>query len=249
MAIVRARVGDLGSRALDGLYGRLDGELAALAEARPGWTFELAGMSVVSARNIRQLVRDLGSSLVLEVAVIGIILALAFRSPLAGIVSLVPNLFPLAVLAAALVATGRALDPATVIVFNVCLGLAVDDTVHVLSALRRHRREGVSLAGAVRRAVVETGNAVILGGVVLSVGFAAVMVSSVPSLAGFGMLACVAVASATIAELVFLPALLVVADGFLRRRWPVSQDGIFGRSPLPWPAGGHEAVAAGKLAG
>jgi hypothetical protein len=249
MAIVRARVGDLGSRALDGLYGRLDGELAALAEARPGWTFELAGMSVVSARNIRHLVRDLGSSLVLEVAVIGIILALAFRSPLAGIVSLVPNLFPLAVLAAALVATGRALDPATVIVVNVCLGLAVDDTVHVLSALRRHRREGVSLAGAVRRAVVETGNAVILGGVVLSVGFAAVMVSSVPSLAGFGMLACAAVASATIAELVFLPALLVVADGFLRRRWPVSQDGIFGRSPLPWPAGGHEAVAAGKLAG
>jgi predicted RND superfamily exporter protein len=116
--------------------------------------------------------------------------------------------------------------------------------------VRRHRREGVSLAGAVRRAVAETGNAIVLGGLVLSVGFAAVMVSSVPSLAGFGMLACAAVASATIAELVFLPALLVVADGVVRQRWPVPRDGIFGCSPLPsWSAVGPEAAPAGKLAG
>ena len=70
MAIVRARVGDLGSRTLEGVYARIDAGLAGLAADRPGWTFELAGMSVVSARNIRQLVHDLGSSLLLEVAVI-----------------------------------------------------------------------------------------------------------------------------------------------------------------------------------
>ena len=154
MAIIRARVGDLGSRTLDGVYDRIDRGLERLAAARPGWEFRLSGMSVVSARNIRQLVRDLGSSLTLEVAVIGTILALAFRSPLAGAVSLIPNILPLAVIAAIVVAGGRSLDPATVIVFNVCLGLAVDDTVHVLSALQRHRREGLSIASAVRRAEI-----------------------------------------------------------------------------------------------
>jgi len=183
------------------------------------------------------------------VAVIGGILAVAFRSPLAGIVSLVPNVFPLAVIASVLVATGRSLDPATVIVFNVCLGLAVDDTVHVLSALKRQRRDGLSIASAVRRAVAETGNAVVLGGTVLAVGFAAVTVSSVPALAGFGMLACAAVAAATVAELVFLPALLVVTDAFVRRRPATRHDGIFGSEPLAWPvmAAGHPP--AGKLAG
>ena len=170
----------------------------------------------------------------IEVLVIGCILAVAFRSPLAGFVSLIPNVFPLAVIAALLAATGRSLDPATVIVFNVCLGLAVDDTVHVLSALARNRREGISIATAVRRAVAETGNAVMIGGVVLMVGFAAVTASSVPSLAGFGILACAAVAAATIAELVFLPALLVVTDHAVKRRWPVFRDGIFG-TPLAWP--------------
>jgi len=249
MAIVRARVRDLGSRALESVYNRIDTGLATLAAERPGWRFELAGMSVVSARNIRQLVRDLGSSLLLEVIVIGGILAVAFRSPLAGIVSLIPNVFPLAVIGAMLVAFGKSLDPATVIVFNVCLGLAVDDTVHVLSALRRQRREGLSIGSAVRRAVAETGNAVVLGGVVLAIGFAAVTVSSVPALAGFGMLACAAVAAATVAELVFLPALLVVTDAFVRRRPAVRRDGIFGTEPLPWPTVDGGQRPTGTLAG
>ena len=235
LALVRARVADLGSRRLDAVYGRVDEGLAVLQRAHPGWRFDLAGMSVVSARNIRQLVRDLGSSLLLEVAVIGGILAVAFRSPLAGIVSLIPNIFPLTVIGALIVVTGRSLDPATVIVFNVCLGLAVDDTVHVLSALARNRREGISIATAVRRAVAETGNAVVIGGLVLAVGFACVTASSVPSLAGFGVLACAAVAAATVAELVFLPALLVVTEEIVRRRRPLFRDGIFGAAPAGQP--------------
>jgi predicted RND superfamily exporter protein len=121
-----------------------------------------------------------------------------------------------------------------VIVFNVCLGLAVDETVHLLSALARHRREGVSVATAVRRAVAEMGNAVVIGGVVLGVGFATVTASSVPSLAGFGVLACAAVLAATVAELLFLPALLVVTESFVRR-WPACRDRLFGQ-PASVPA-------------
>ena len=236
LAVVRARVRDRGSRALEGVYDRIDEGLAALAANHPGWRYELAGMSVVSTRNVRQLVRDLGSSLLLEVTVIGAILALAFRSPAAGVVSLLPNVFPLAVIAALMVATGRHLDPATVIVFNVCLGLAVDDTVHVLTALSRARRPGVSMASALRRAVAETGNPIVLGGVVLGVGFAAVTVSSVPALAGFGILACTAVAAATVAELVMLPALLVVVDRLARRFPPPWHDAVFAPAVSSSPA-------------
>jgi predicted RND superfamily exporter protein len=142
-------------------------------------------------------------------------------------VSLVPNVFPLAAIGAVVVASAATLEPATVIVFNVCLGLAVDDTVHVLAAVRRHRRAGISMAGSLRRAVAETGNAIVIGGVVLAVGFATVTVSSVPSLSGFGRLACAAMAAATVAELMLLPALILVVDDTLRRFLPRYHDGIF----------------------
>jgi predicted RND superfamily exporter protein len=248
MAIVRARVRDAGSRQLETVYADIRTELDALAATHNGWRFDLSGMSVISARNIRQLITDLGGSLLLEVAVIAIILALAFRSPVAGIVSLIPNVFPLAVIAAVLVLTGQSLDPATVIVFNVCLGLAVDDTVHVMAALARNRREGVSIASAMRRAIVETGNPVVLGGLVLGVGFAAVTVSSVPSLAGFGRLACAAIAAATVAELILLPAVLVVTDDLLRRSAHLGRawkhDPIFGPAPTITPVAGMPAPSA-----
>jgi predicted RND superfamily exporter protein len=96
----------------------------------------------------------------------------------------------------------------------------------------------------VRRAIAETGNAVVIGGVVLGVGFVCVTVSSVPSLSGFGMLACAAVLAATVAELLFLPALLVVTDTLVRRHRPVLRDGIFGGSALPWKI----VTAAGETA-
>jgi predicted RND superfamily exporter protein len=120
-----------------------------------------------------------------------------------------------------------------VIVFNVCLGLAVDDTVHLLSALERQRRPGLSIESAIRRGVAETGNAIVVGGVVLTIGFGAVTVSRVPSLASFGILACAAVAAATVAELVMLPALLVITDRLVRRFPPPWRDDVFGPGGTP----------------
>ena len=111
------------------------------------------------------------------------------------------------------------------------IGGWVEADVQPNRTLRESRREGISIATAVRRAVAETGNAVVIGGLVLAVGFACVTASSVPSLAGFGVLACAAVAAATVAELVFLPALLVVTDEIVRRRRPLFRDGIFGAAP------------------
>lgn len=210
-AVVRTRVRDEGSRQLEAVFSRIE---AGLAEARadlPGWTLDLVGVPVVSARNVRQLINDLASSLLLEVLVIGSIIAVAFRSWLAGVVSLMPNLFPLTAVAAVLTLSGGSLDPASVIVFNVCLGLSVDDTVHVFSSIRRQQRGRVDLADAIRRGMVETGTPIVLGGTVLAVGFAGVIASSVPSLSRFGLLASSAALAATIAELLLLPATLLTA--------------------------------------
>ena len=214
-AVVRTRVRDEGSRQLEQVFDRIEFRLADVREQHPGWTIDLVGMPVVSARNIRQLINDLASSLLLEVVVIGSIIAIAFRSWLAGLVSLLPNLFPLAAVAAVLTLSGGSLDPASVIVFNVCLGLSVDDTVHVFSAIKRHRREDVSLTDAIRRGMVETGTPIVLGGTVLAVGFAGVIASSVPSLSRFGLLASSAAVAATISELLLLPATLLTAHAVL----------------------------------
>lgn len=235
-ALVRTRVRDEGSRQLEDVFSRIEEGLAAVRTDLPGWTIDLVGVPVVTARNIRQLINDLASSLLLEVLVIGTIIAVAFRSWLAGLVSLLPNLFPLAAVAAVLTLSGGALDPASVIVFNVCLGLSVDDTVHVFSAIRRQRRGGVDLADAIQRGMVETGTPIVLGGTVLAVGFAGVIASSVPSLSRFGLLASSAALAATIAELLLLPATLITAHAavaVMQARLPRRSDAPQQQSFLP----------------
>ena len=92
---------------------------------------------------------------------------------------------------------------------------------------------------ALQRAIVETGNAVVIGGVVLCVGFAAVTVSSIPLIEGFGRLACVAVFAATIAELILLPAIVVVADE-IRQRFEMGMTGLAHQS-LSNPSETHPA--------
>ena len=62
-------------------------------------------------------------------------------------------------------------------------------------------------------------------------------------------LACAAVAAATLAELVFLPALLVVTDAITRRFRSAGRDGIFGPQPLPWPVAAPDRGQTGRLAG
>ena len=133
------------------------------------------------------------------------------------------------------------------IVFNVCLGLAVDDTVHVMAALARNRREGVSIASAMRRAIVETGNPVVLGGLVLGVGFAAATVSSVPSLQ---------VSDAShVLQLLLLQLLsyssascsrchndLLRRSAHLGKAW--KNDPIFGPAPTVTPVAGMTAPSA-----
>lgn len=93
------------------------------------------------------------------------------------------------------------LDVGTAMVFAVTLGLVVDGTLHILA---RYREEEGDLESTFRAA----GPAVVLGGVVLFVGFAALFFSSLQPLRRFAELASVALITGVIAELTLLPAML-----------------------------------------
>lgn len=65
-----------------------------------------------------------------------LVLTMAYRSIRIGLIALIPNFFPLAFTGTWLVATGHSLELAMVCAFTVCLGIAVDDTIHFLTRYR-----------------------------------------------------------------------------------------------------------------
>lgn len=215
--LVTALVPDLGGAAMEPVFDRLEHRFQELEQEFPGFQISFTGAPVVSARNVRHMILDLTRSLLCASVIIFLIISVAFGSLRFGLISVIPNVLPLVLAAGMLVITGQSLRLAGAIAFTLCLGLAVDDTIHFLVRFRQQRRLGESSHRAVRQAYFQVGAAILTTSLVLTGGFAAMLVSVVPSILIFAEISCVAILAALIGDLVLLPALLLwPGDGILR---------------------------------
>lgn len=208
-ALVIGRLADAGSATNQPVFTRLEGELARLEREYPGLDLRLTGTAVVGSRNVNKMIDSLNQSLIGAAVVIFGSIALGFRSWRLGAISVLPNVFPLVATASVLVVTGRALQMTSVIVFSVCLGIAVDDTIHFLTRFRREMAVDGDVRQSIRRAFLAVGSAVVTTTLVLLTGFGTVVTSEMPASRLFGWLSCTAYATAILGDLFLLPALLV----------------------------------------
>jgi len=206
--LVTMRIQDLGLAIYEPIFARIDQALKQLEEKHPGFVFELTGSPVNRGRTLYRIVIDLAVSLGTASLIILLIMTLAYRSLRLGLITVVPNLFPLAATGSLLVLIGRPLDIASVCAFTVCLGIAVDDTIHFLSRYRQLQAEGQDTIAAIRSGFFQVGAALIMTTIIMVVGFGAVLSSDLPSQRIFAAMACCTISSALIGDMIFLPAML-----------------------------------------
>lgn len=207
-AEVSFHVQDLGIARYGPTFTRIEEGLKTIAAAHPQFHFELTGSAVWRWRNLYQIVVDLASSLGSAAIIILLVLAFAFRSLRLGLISIIPNMFPLAVTGTFLVFTGQSLEIVSVCAFTVCLGIAVDDTIHFLTRFREEQLLVDSDEEAIRRAFTGVGTALIMTTVILVAGFSTVIFSDMRDQRIFAIMSGLTISSALFGDLVFLPALL-----------------------------------------
>ena len=192
---------------------------AWLARNAPQTAAPATGLSMmyahVSARNIEGMLVSTGAALLL----ISALLVLVFRSPLLGLLSLLPNLAP-AVIALGLWgwAVGD-LGLAGSVVSAMTLGIVVDNSIHFLNKFLFGRRDlALSAPDAVRHAFESVGGALIITAITLAAGFAMLSLSGFKVNANLGELTAITLVVALIADFLFLPPLLIaLADRQDRR--------------------------------
>ena len=212
--IVVSRLPDFGQDRMRPMIARIDDGLVAIEAEHPELKLRLTGTDVVARRNINRMITDLARGLAVAAFLIFGIIALEFRSLRLGLLSLLPNVFPLAAVGALLVVLGYPLQIASAVLFTVLLGLAVDDTIHFLVRYRQERKEGEDVRLALRRTGIAVGTAVMTTTIVLVAGYSVVFTSSVPTNRLFATLISVGLAAALVGDLLILPALLA----WFRRR-------------------------------
>ena len=105
---------------------------------------------------------------------------------------------------------GITLRSSIALIFAVALGIAVDDTIHVLTRYRRERLGGKGARRAVLRTIRWTGRPVVLTSTVLFFGFLAFALSDFKATYHFGLIAAVTIATALVGDLLLLPGLLLL---------------------------------------
>jgi len=138
-----------------------------------------------------------------------LVLTIALRSLTLGLVSIIPNAFPLLLNAGILSFLDKPLQITSVLTFSICLGIAVDDTIHFLIRFLRERKQGRNVHDSIVNAFESVGLALLITTAIIAGGFLAAMTSAMPGLVFFGALACSAMCAALIGDLVILPALLL----------------------------------------
>lgn len=214
--LVTGRLPDIDASRILPVVERIDRALEDVRTAYPEFRISVTGLPAIAARNSARMISQLNEALPICVAFAALLLGLAFRSAFVALVSLLPGFFPVAASGAILWARGNGLEFASVVALLVVFGLAIDALIHFFNRLRIEERQESRAELAIRRARVLVGPAIILTTIVLAFGLGVTVFSDLPSLRTFGFVCGTTLLASLIADLVFLPALIML----VRKVWP-----------------------------
>ena len=155
------------------------------------------------------VVRTFIVSLTLALFLISGILVVFFRSFGLGLLAMIPNAVPLLIGGGVLYWVNKPLDVGVALVTAVCLGIAVDDTIHVLSNYLRLKQESKTDREAVENILSTTAPALITTSIILVLSFGTLAFGTFVPTIYFGIMTAVVLTVALITDLTFLPAVLL----------------------------------------
>jgi len=173
-----------------------------------GIEVKVTGIPSLVFKSQHELIGSLFKSLLLAFVLIAIVMTFVLRSPLAGLISMIPNLFPVIIVFGAMGWMGIDVDVGTMMTASVALGVAVDDTIHFLTWFRRGFDEAHDRKTAVKIAYDRCAVAMTQTTVIAGLGMGIFSFSSFIPSQRFGMMMLVMLFMAVIGDLFFLPAIL-----------------------------------------
>ena len=147
-------------------------------------------------------------------ALIGAMMCFIFGSFKTGLLSMVPNVWPILLTLGGMGWLGIPLDYNKIMIATVAMGIAVDDTIHFVSRYHHEFNVSGSYAEALTAAMTDVGHAVFVTSLVLVLGFLVNLFSVLDASAQSGVLLATTIATALVADLLLTPALVLTIEPF-----------------------------------
>ncbi|MCB9529208.1 MAG: MMPL family transporter [Myxococcales bacterium] len=188
------------------------------AHVPAGATVQATGSVYTLVSTIGNILRDLISSFGSAFVVITLIMMVLLRGLKLGVVAMVPNLLPVILIGGVMGFGGIPIDMNNLMIASIVIGVAVDDTIHLMHHWRINmERTGGDVELSIRRAMRHSGRAMVATSVILLIGFSVYMGATMYNIQRFGFLVGLTAWMALFIDLIFGPALLRT---FWRRKAP-----------------------------
>ena len=159
---------------------------------------------------IGQMIRDLLASFGVAFVVITGIMMVLLGGIRLGMIAMVPNLMPIIMIMGMMGLADIPINMSTLLIASIAIGLAVDDTIHLLHHFRVHYDATGDREGALRNAVGHSGRAMVSTTLILMLGFFTYLAADMTNIVQFGFLVGTTALFALLIDLFFAPALIRV---------------------------------------
>lgn len=177
-------------------------------------TLSVTGIGALWLKLLDHLVTSQIRGFLLAFSAIAVLMCFVFRSLSTGIISMMPNLSPILLTLGVMGWCWIDLDYSKAAVAAVALGIAVDDTIHLVSRCRYEFQRCGNYAEALRAALADVGRALLITSIALVLGFLVLLGSILQSQATQGLLLATTILTALVADFLLMPALLLTFQPF-----------------------------------
>ncbi len=140
---------------------------------------------------------------------VSLLILIIFKDPLVACIAMLPNVLPMIFGGALMVLMDVYVDIGTSMVIVVCLGIAVDDTIHFIANYKYYRDQGLEIPDSIEKTFSITGKALVVTTILLVAGFGSFAFAEFVPNRTFGILCAQILVFALVIDLTLLPALLI----------------------------------------
>ncbi|MCA9023681.1 MAG: MMPL family transporter [Planctomycetaceae bacterium] len=190
------------------LTSDIESRVTEIIKKHPGTNYVITGTVPLFLRTQLAVLDSLIKSFGMAFAIIALVMIGQLRSPIAGLLSMLPNLMPVVVVFGLIAWSGTKVDIGSMLTASVALGIAVDGTLHLLTWFREGIVKGMSRDEAVVKALAHCGPAMWQTSAAVGFGLLMLYPADLLMISRFGWLMAALIGAALFADVVFLPALL-----------------------------------------
>lgn len=194
---------------VDTIHEQVEPVLAAQrANGIEGLDVTYTGVIPLVYKSQRTLLDNLFESFGSAFGLIAIVMMIVLRNPVAGLVAMLPNIFPAVVVFGTMCLLGMDIDIGSMMCASVALGVGVDDTIHFLTWFRRGLDATGDRCKAIMLAYERCATPMTQTTIISGLGLSVFALSTFMPTQRFGYLMVTLLTAALVGDLLLLPAML-----------------------------------------